>query len=357
MKSGLFLKSVREQKGISINEVALHTKINYRILQAIESGDRSSLPPLTFLRGFVKTYAQYLGADVEEALRLFRQDFEVAATPSSAPDSASGGGGAGPAGAFPISKPPDRSSGPVASSPANADEAIDPKTPFLAKVGIVATIGVLVGLIFILSRKMESYQRESDVSQTATQAPDPVDEIDPAAATAADVAPGASPAPAAEADAATSPSPQPSPSAAAAATPSPTLSPSPTPTATPSPSPTSTPKPPVTPSPTPSPSPTSTPRPTPSPTPVSSPSPSPSPAAARSVEVMIEALDTVDIEISADGEAKRTVRLPPDAVQTIRARRRISLQVSDGGAINLIVNGTDRGVPGDLGRPLRVELP
>ncbi len=71
---------------------------------------------------------------------------------------------------------------------------------------------------------------------------------------------------------------------------------------------------------------------------------------------MIEALGDVTVEAQIDGENK-VFKLSSDSVQAIRAKRKIILRFSDGGAVNLIVNGTDRGVPGDLGKPLRVELP
>ncbi len=53
----------------------------------------------------------------------------------------------------------------------------------------------------------------------------------------------------------------------------------------------------------------------------------------------------------------KSIKLKGDQVQSIKARKKIVLKLSDGGAVNLIVNGTERGVPGDLGKPLRIELP
>jgi len=73
--------------------------------------------------------------------------------------------------------------------------------------------------------------------------------------------------------------------------------------------------------------------------------------------VIIEALDSVDVEAVIDDEPAKPISLKGDQVQSIKARRKIVLKISDGGAINLIVNGTERGVPGDLGKPMRIELP
>lgn len=68
-------------------------------------------------------------------------------------------------------------------------------------------------------------------------------------------------------------------------------------------------------------------------------------------------MDNVDVEATIDGEPPRRIRLGADQVQTFKAKRNVILRFSDGGAVNLIVNGSDRGVPGDLGKPTRVELP
>lgn len=70
---------------------------------------------------------------------------------------------------------------------------------------------------------------------------------------------------------------------------------------------------------------------------------------------MIEALNDVSIDATIDGESKK-ITLSANAVQTIRAKK-VVLNISDAGAVNITVNGHDRGVPGDLGKPKRVTLP
>jgi cytoskeleton protein RodZ len=71
---------------------------------------------------------------------------------------------------------------------------------------------------------------------------------------------------------------------------------------------------------------------------------------------LIEAFKAVTVDATIDGQAK-SYSLKADQVQTIKASRKVILNISDGGAVNLSVNGNDRGVPGDLGKPKRVELP
>ena len=74
---GKKLKSAREQKEISLQEIGLALKISPRIISSIESGEKSGQPAKTFLRGFVKSYALYLKMDVSEVLRLFDSEYSV----------------------------------------------------------------------------------------------------------------------------------------------------------------------------------------------------------------------------------------------------------------------------------------
>src|ERR1044072_6784590 len=73
-KTGELLKQKRESTGLSLSEVALATKINPKILAAIENGDDAHLPAKTFLKGFVRSYALYLKLDVEEVMRTFHEE-------------------------------------------------------------------------------------------------------------------------------------------------------------------------------------------------------------------------------------------------------------------------------------------
>lgn len=71
------LKRLREHKDLSIREVAEATHIGGRFLQAIESDNYSILPGGIFNRGFVRSYARYLGFDEEQALVLYNQQLEA----------------------------------------------------------------------------------------------------------------------------------------------------------------------------------------------------------------------------------------------------------------------------------------
>ena len=69
------LKSHREAKGLEIQEIAEYTKINPKYLRAIESGDFKVLPNV-YMRLFLRSYVQFIGADTEQAL----DDYELHTT-------------------------------------------------------------------------------------------------------------------------------------------------------------------------------------------------------------------------------------------------------------------------------------
>ncbi len=63
------LRSAREQRGISISEVAEQTRISPLYLEAIDVDNYKSLPGGIFNKGFVRSYAKYVGLDEQEALQ------------------------------------------------------------------------------------------------------------------------------------------------------------------------------------------------------------------------------------------------------------------------------------------------
>lgn len=71
------LRRLREDKGLSFREVSDATHIGSRFLQAIEADNYSILPGGIFNRGFVRSYARYVGLDEEQALVLYNQQLEA----------------------------------------------------------------------------------------------------------------------------------------------------------------------------------------------------------------------------------------------------------------------------------------
>lgn len=72
--TGELLKSERIKKDLSIQDVAYALKLSVRIITAIESGDTDDLPAKTFVRGFVKSYADYLKIDSDAVLKQFQEE-------------------------------------------------------------------------------------------------------------------------------------------------------------------------------------------------------------------------------------------------------------------------------------------
>lgn len=80
------LRQAREERGISITEVAEQTRISPHYLEFIENDDYRTLPGGIFNKGFVKSYAKYVGIDEQEALQdysklISSQNSEVAEEP------------------------------------------------------------------------------------------------------------------------------------------------------------------------------------------------------------------------------------------------------------------------------------
>jgi cytoskeleton protein RodZ len=67
------LRQAREERGITISEVAEQTRISALYLECIENNDYKVLPGGIFNKGFVKSYAKYVGIDDQEALRDYTQ--------------------------------------------------------------------------------------------------------------------------------------------------------------------------------------------------------------------------------------------------------------------------------------------
>jgi cytoskeletal protein RodZ len=62
------LRREREMRGISLDEIATATKIGTRSLKALEDEKFSILPGGIFNKGFVRSYARYLGMNEDEAV-------------------------------------------------------------------------------------------------------------------------------------------------------------------------------------------------------------------------------------------------------------------------------------------------
>ena len=63
---GAALREEREKRGLHIEDIAKRLKISVRLLRALEDADMESLPHSAYTRGFIRSYAGYLGMSAEE---------------------------------------------------------------------------------------------------------------------------------------------------------------------------------------------------------------------------------------------------------------------------------------------------
>ncbi len=295
--TGKKLKAARESQRVSINEVSMATKISPRMIQAIEDGDVNALPAKTFLRGFVQSYASYLKLDVDELLEVFHE--EMGST-------------------LPETRPIENSSIDEEREEKKAPPLLHEKSIWPKVIG-GAVILLLVFIIIGVKNIIEKYEREANTvpaptDLTSIQSPKEV-----------------------ETEEVTKKLEKPKTEDKQIVAESP-------PEKTPIPEPQSELKPAVE-----SPSPSASPE-------IQTQPKTPKPTPKIKNEIIVEALDIVEIEFRVGSGDLKRVSLKPNQIHTIKAFGPIMLDLSDGGAVNLIHNGQDKGVPGDLGKPKKIKI-
>jgi len=68
---GSYLKSERELRGISLEEISDITKVRLSFLRAIESNDFDEFPGEVFIKGYIRSYAKAIGSDVDQVLNTY----------------------------------------------------------------------------------------------------------------------------------------------------------------------------------------------------------------------------------------------------------------------------------------------
>ncbi|NBO17880.1 MAG: hypothetical protein EBV03_01380 [Proteobacteria bacterium] len=68
---GNLLRQAREQLRLPIDQASRLLHIRVRYLESMESGKLDELPGLPYVRGYVQSYAAFLGLDKEEIMRRF----------------------------------------------------------------------------------------------------------------------------------------------------------------------------------------------------------------------------------------------------------------------------------------------
>jgi cytoskeletal protein RodZ len=79
---GQELRLARESTGRSLAEVADALRIQAQHLQALEEGTHDQLPGAAYAIGFLRSYADYLGMDANEAVARFKEEAEIRARPT-----------------------------------------------------------------------------------------------------------------------------------------------------------------------------------------------------------------------------------------------------------------------------------
>jgi flagellar biosynthesis protein FlhG len=85
---GSLLRKVRESRGVELDDISRHTKINVVQLRAIEEEDFAALPASVYLRGFVQEIAKFLKLDPTQVARTYLRRYAEWRTESSQQDSA-----------------------------------------------------------------------------------------------------------------------------------------------------------------------------------------------------------------------------------------------------------------------------
>ena len=75
---GRLLREARTAGELSLADVESVTRIRQKYLEALESGDFANLPRGAVARGFLRTYATFLGLDADEMLRRYGKESEDA---------------------------------------------------------------------------------------------------------------------------------------------------------------------------------------------------------------------------------------------------------------------------------------
>jgi cytoskeletal protein RodZ len=79
------LKQERESRGISVFQAEIDTRIRAAVLEMMEKGDYAHLPPEPFLRGLIRSYANYLRMNPQDALELLSVDLITPQLPPAPP--------------------------------------------------------------------------------------------------------------------------------------------------------------------------------------------------------------------------------------------------------------------------------
>src|SRR5436305_14483403 len=73
---GTILREARNRRKVELSEVEAATRIRFRYLRAIEDEEWDVLPGGVYTRGFIRTYASFLGLDGDRLVGDYRESVE-----------------------------------------------------------------------------------------------------------------------------------------------------------------------------------------------------------------------------------------------------------------------------------------
>jgi hypothetical protein len=82
-KFGETFRAAREAKGVTLNQAEAVTRVRGKYLRAVEEADWGSLPDPLYVKGFLRSYARYLGLD---PLSVIAQYDRLASVPRTKPE-------------------------------------------------------------------------------------------------------------------------------------------------------------------------------------------------------------------------------------------------------------------------------
>jgi len=83
---GEMLRTAREEKKLTVEQVNRETRISVQTIRSLERDDFGAFPSETYLKGFLRNYAEFLGLDGNTLWAMV----------ASRPSGGGGGGGGGP---------------------------------------------------------------------------------------------------------------------------------------------------------------------------------------------------------------------------------------------------------------------
>jgi cytoskeletal protein RodZ len=148
------LRVLRESREITLDEIAESTKISKRYLQALERNEFEELPGGVFAKGYIRTYAEYLGVNPEPLLEAYVSELQSRGEGDPAEDEKAARQAAQAA----LSKL-------AGTSPDEARSGFGPGAKY-ALLGVIG-VGLVAVLVWVLLGVLGSEPDESAVAEVA----------------------------------------------------------------------------------------------------------------------------------------------------------------------------------------------